>query len=145
MAFNASNSVTLFEILSNTKIDNIQKKIQVKKFQRNIFLIYLGASISITIAGLILTPIFLPKYKNSMPYFAILAIFGFLHCLYFLFTNILFYYKKTKNLMYITFFTSIIHLLMSLTLTRYSLYYTCGIYSISEFIILILVYRKARL
>ena len=138
MAFNASNSVNLFEILSNTKLDIIQKKFQVRKFQRNIFFIYLGASIVITIAGLIFVPIFLPKYENSMPYFAILAIFGFLHCLYFLFTNILFYYKKTKNLMYITFFTSIIHLLMSL-------YYTCGIYCIAELIILILVYRKARL
>lgn len=144
MAFNASNSVNFFEILSNTKIDNIQKGIQIKNFQKNIFLIYLSASVIITIAGIVFTPIFLPKYENSIPYFAILAIFGFIRCQYFLFTNILFYYKKTKNLMYITFFSSISHLIMSLILTRYSLYYTCVIYCISELLIVLLVYKKSK-
>lgn len=142
MAFNSSNSVTIFQILSNDNIDN--KRDVLNKNTRNIFAIYLGAAIAITILGSILVPIVLPKYMGSIPYFMILSVYGFLICMYFLFCNYLFYYGQTKELMYITFGTSILHLSLSFLLTQHSLYYTVAIYVLSQSLCVGLVYWYSR-
>ena len=143
MGFNQSNSVEIFAILGNSQLTESEKKNQINVQRRNIFLIYLISSIVITLACLGIIPYVLPKYSMAMKYFPILAIYAFLNCLYFLYTNFLFFCKKTKYLMYVTFCSSVFHLIMSLLLTKYSLYYTCCVYCVSQMIILFFVRRMA--
>lgn len=130
VAFNSSNSVTIYQVLSDKNEKN--KKTILEKNTRNIFIVYLGTSIVTVLFGCFFVPIFLPKYVESIPYFAMLSVYGFMVCMYFLFCNYLFYYGHTKNLMYITFGTSLLHLLLSLLLTHYSLYFTVLVYIVSQ-------------
>lgn len=138
MAFNSSNSVTIYQILSNDKI--FDKKAVLSRNTRNIFIVYLGATILTMIFGLFLVPVLLPKYVDSIPFFVILSVYGFMVCMYFLYCNYLFYYGYTRKLMYITFGTSIFHLCLSLIFTQFSLYYTTIIYIVSQTICVIIVY-----
>jgi len=142
MAFNSSNSVTIFQVLANKNMND--KKIVLKRNTRNIFVIYLAASVVTVFFGSTLVPFVLPKYIDSIPYFMILSVYGFMVCMYFLFCNYLFYYGYTKNLMYITFGTSILHLLLSLILTQYSLYFTTIIYVVSQSFCAGIVYFYSR-
>ena len=143
MAFNSSNSVTIFQVLSK-EISNVEKKTILKKNTRNIFVVYLGATLLVLFLGYLFVPTVLPKYVGSIPYFTILSVYGFMVCMYFLFCNYLFYYGNTKNLMYITFGSSIIHLSLSLFLTQYSLFYTTLIYVVSQSLCVGLVYGYSR-
>ena len=142
IGFNQSNSVDIYSILGNQNMTTEEKKKLIKVRRMNIFLIYLVCSAFITIGCFIAIPFVLPKYSMAMKYFPILALYAFINCLYFLYTNFLFYYKKTKNLMYITFGASLSHLMLSLCLTQYSLYYTCMVYLISQVLIVLLVRRN---
>ena len=101
------------------------------------------ATILIVLGGCFLVPILLPHYSGAIPYFVILSISGFLQCLYFLYCNYLFYYNCNKQLMKYTFFTSVIHLLLSCFLTKYSLYITCCIYVLTQFVVFVLVKKNA--
>lgn len=142
-AFNQTNSVTLYKTLSsNIGTQYILEKI--KREERLISVVLISATICINIIGTILVPILIPSYKASIPLFLILSIYGLLQCFYVLYCNYLFYYEKTKNLMYITFSTSVIHLLLSLWLTRYSIYLTCVIYILSQSLITYLIYNSSR-
>lgn len=143
MAFNSSNSVTIFQVLSK-EISNVEKKTILKKNTRNIFVVYLGATLLVLFLGYLFVPVVLPKYLGSIPYFTILSVYGFMVCMYFLFCNYLFYYGNTKNLMYITFGSSIIHLSLSLFLTQYSLFFTTLIYVVSQSLCVGLVYGYSR-
>lgn len=142
-AFNATNSVDLYKVLSSD-IDEQTKKANLKKKEQIISVIYILATIVIMLATITFVPFVLPNYTKSLPYFAILSIYGFMHCIYFLYCNYLFYFNQTKQLMYITFGTSVFHLILSLLLTRYSLYFTSVIYIISFTIMTLLVRKKAR-
>lgn len=142
MAFNSSNSVTIYQVLSNK--GETDKKTKLSKNTRNIFLVYLGATVMTVLLGCIFVPLLLPKYNDSIPFFLILSIYGFMVCMYFLFCNYLFYYGYTKKLMYITFGTSILHLCLSLFLTHYSLFYTTFIYVISQTLCAGIVYWYSR-
>lgn len=142
-AFNNSNSVEIFKILSDdTSCDNKYKLLS--RQTKNIALISLFATILIVVFVGLLVPVLLPTYTQSLPYFVILSFQGFGQCIYFLFCNYLFYYMKTKQLMYVTFFTSIIHLGLSLWLTRYSLYLTCIIYVLTQLLVTFIVYKISR-
>lgn len=143
VGFNQSNSVNIYAVLGNDNLTEEEKNSQLKSQRKNIFLIYLASSVFITLVCVGGIPFIIPKYSMAMKYFPLLAVYAFCNCLYFLYTNYLFFYKKTKNLMYITFGTSVFHLCLSLILTRFSLYYTCGVYCFSQLIILFLVRRKA--
>ena len=101
------------------------------------------ATIIIAISGYIVTPIVLPKYSESVNYFLILSLYGFAYCLYFLNTNFLFYYKKTKNIMYTTFLSSILHLFLSLLISGYSLYLTACLYVLTQLIVVYFIRRMA--
>lgn len=142
MAFNATNSVTIYKTLS-ANLSKTEKMAKLKRNERYIALLYLFATILIVVGALVFVPILLPKYSKSTSYLLILSISGLMNCLYFLKCNYLFYFKKTKIIMYITFGTSILHLGLSLLLTRYSLYYTCIIYSVMYSIIFVLVSKQA--
>ena len=141
ISFNSSNSVSIYQILSDKTIED--KRSILKKQKSQILLIYAVASVAVMIGGTLFVPFALPKYSGSIPYFLILSVSGFFQCLYFLYCNFLFYYKKNKNIMYVTFGTSLLHLGLSLVFTRYSLIYTCCIYILIQFIIFILIKRQA--
>lgn len=144
MAFNATNSVTLFKTLSNKALTNEQKIVKLSRQTHLISIIYLVASVATMVLISLITYLALPKYQESIPYIWILCLAGFLKCIYFLYCNYLFYYSKTKNLMYITFGTSVMHLLFSLGLTQFSLYYTAIIYIVVQATITILVYIQSK-
>lgn len=141
VAFNQTNSVSIYQILGSKTIEN--KWLVLKKQTRMILFIYIVATLLVVMAMTILVPFVLPKYSKSLPYFSILAVYGFLQCLYFLVCNYLFYYEKTKSLMYITFGSSIFHLLMSMSFTRFSLICTCVVYVVTQSVIVLLVGRKS--
>lgn len=143
MAFNATNSVSLYKTLSNKSLDAAQKWEVLKKQTRNIGIIYIVGAICTVISMSLITYFLLPKYRESIPYFLILCVAGFLKCIYFLYCNYLFYYSRTKQLMYITFATSIMHLILSLIITRFSLMYTAIIYVFVQGTITLLVYLKS--
>lgn len=143
-AFNSTNSVSIYQILSDKNLSSSQKKRRLSQLTRFTFWIYVAATIAVVSIMIIITAFLLPKYISSIPLMCILAIAGFFRCIYFLYCNYLFYYNDTKNLMYITFGTSVIHLLLSLFLTRYSLYYTAIIYVFMMIIMTILIIIHAR-
>lgn len=142
-AFNATNSVDIFHELSLDK-PVIEKKKKLRKQSKLILLICLVTTIVIVAGVSVAVPWLLPEYSPSLGYFYILAIYGFIQCLYFLVCNYLFYYNKNKEIMYITFSTAILHLGLSLIFTRYSLYLTCIIYVLIQALIVLLVYFRSR-
>lgn len=144
VAFNASNSVEIYKTLSiknNSKEFIIQ---QIRKKEITFIYLYLIASITIILSGSLVMPYILPQYADSIPYFIILGIYGFLQCIYFIYCNYLFYFKKNKIIMYVTFTSSILHLILSLFLTQYSLYLTATIYVISQTYILLNIYYLSK-
>lgn len=143
LAFNSTSQVSLYKLLSN-KDGQPDVLTRIDKLTRMMFYIYTIACVVLTIILPIIVYVFLPSYVPSLGYFFILSIFGYLECLYYLFCNYLFYYGKTKQIMFITFGTSILHLILSLLFTCYSLYYTAIIYIVVDAIILFLVYIQAR-
>lgn len=144
VAFNATNSVALYKTLSNKTMDGSQKMEILKRQTQKIRQIYVAATIMVVLLMSTIAYLALPKYKESIPFFGILSVSALFQCLYFLYCNYLFYYGKTKTLMYITFGTSVLHLLLSLAMTRFSLYCTATIYVIVQGTILFFVIRKSR-
>lgn len=140
-SFNASNSIAIYKILGSKDIQ--EKQAVLKTETRNMFFIYLIASVGYTIIMTIIVPFAMPKYEGALPYFWILSVYGFLHCIYLLYCNYFFYYKKTKSLMYITFSTSILHLLLSLIFTKYSLYAPALIFVIIHAVFVFSIYHRS--
>lgn len=141
--FNQSNSVEIYKLLGERICSNQQK---LDKINRQIVLfvkVYIIIFVVITILGYIVLPLLFPQYASAMNYFAILAIYGFLVCMYLIYTNYLFFYNKTKPLMYITFGSSLLHLLLSLMFTRYSLYITACLYAVTQLLMVLFVRKKA--
>lgn len=131
LGFNQSDSVEVYKVLGNKEKSNKEKKIRLAR-RRHVFAkLYAFSTLVIVGLGYFIIPLLLPQYELAMNYFLFLGIFGFINCLYFLYTNYLFFYGRTKLIMSITFGTSLLHLALSLLFTRYSLYYTCVIYCIS--------------
>lgn len=143
-AFNSTNSVTLFQVLSDKALTNEQKRLKLSRQTRIIFLIYLASTLAVLISMTLFTHIALPKYRGSIPYMWVLAINGLGNCIYFLYCNYLFFYGKTKALMYITLSTSLMHVGLSFTLTRFSLYYTAIVYGLMMTLMTVLVIWQAK-
>lgn len=143
MAFNSSFSVTIYKILSSD-LSVEEKKRQVNTQEHISIYVFLIAVLAIIVVSYFLVPLFLKQYESSLVFFYILALSGFFQCLYFVYSNVLFYNGKNKQIMYITFICSIIHLFLSLLMTRYSLYITCSIYAITQFLVLVfvIIYNK---
>lgn len=142
-AFNSTNSVTQFQILSDSTLTNSQKREKLNKQMRITSLIYMASSIFVVVSTALLTSLAFPKYVDSIKYVWILSIYALGNCIYFNYCNYLFYYSKTKKLMLITFGSSILHLLLSFLLTGTSLYYTAIIYVISMAVMTIMVAKEA--
>ena len=140
-AFNKSNSVYIFESLSQED-NSIQDKL--KKQTALLLIFYAGFSFILYVVCRLLIPILFPKYQESTIYLFPLCLSTFFQCVYLQFCNFLFYYKKTKELMFITVGVSVIHLSLSLLLTRYSVLYTAYISMFSSCIEALLVFFYSR-
>lgn len=144
MGFNQSNSVEIYKTLGDKERSRESKLHYIRKSSKMFLALYLASAIVITAICYALVPIILPKYEMAGNYTLILSIYGFLQCVYLVYCNYLFFYGKTRNLMYITFFSAILHLLLSLILTRFSLYYTCMIYCFTQLVVALLVRYEAK-
>ena len=140
-SFNASNSVHIYQLLSTDAPDKVAK---LNKECRYLVMLYTLIAFAIFAGGAILTPIIFPKYAGSVKYLLPLCIGGMLQCYYLVYVNILFFYKTTKLLMYITFSSSLIHVGLSFWLTRYGVMYTSCVMVISNLLIFIGVYIYSR-
>lgn len=136
LAFNASNSVFIYKNLKN---DNIQIRKKLLKQTYFMCLLFFLVTIFVLAGSYILIPYMFPKYLSSIPFLFPLCIGAFFQCVYYLFVNYLFYFKKTKGLMGITISVSILHLFLSFIFTRYGTLYTVYITLFSNFTICILV------
>lgn len=139
-AFNSVISVNIYKQLSK---DSVQAKLVLKKQSKFMLILYFIFSVCLTLACVIVINVFFPKYLNAIKYIYPLICASYFHCFYLLYVNYIFYYKKTHVLMRITFIISILHVLCSLFLTRYSIYYTSLIMLTSNIFISICVYLYA--
>ena len=144
LGFNQSNSVEIYKVIADSTMKCEQKIARLKKLQRFYWILYFTFWFFITILGYFIFPFFFPKYFAAMNYFVILSIYAFFFCVYLIYTNYLFYYGKTKDIMLITFFSSICHLALSLLFTRYSLYLTAVVYVIIQMFVSLMIMNKAK-
>lgn len=123
-AFNSTNSVYIYKKLAdgygNAK-NVLQKQTRIMTF------VFMLVSVIVMIFATSLIHFFIPRYKNSLPYILPLCLGAFFQCIYLLWVNYLFYYKKTRQLMHITISTAFIQVILSLLLTPYSPTYTAYI------------------
>lgn len=144
IAFNQTNSVNIYKTLS-VKNTTSYTTIQILYKKEKMFMALYAAITMIVLLGVsLIIPILMPKYVDSLTLFYLLSIFGLAYCYYLVYCNYLFYFNKTIDLMYITFGLSILHLILSIILTKYSLIYTCIIYLSIQLIITLLVYVRSR-
>ncbi len=139
VAFNQTNSVNLYQTLSSD-MSLADKYNSLRKKEKYFAIIYTIVAVLILIGGVVLITLIMPQYSESIPYFLILTVYGLLQCFYLLECNYLFYFGKLRNLMYYTFGLSIVHLVLSLLLTRFSLYFTCFIYCISQLLLTVSIF-----
>lgn len=144
IAFNQVNCVKLYQILSAIDVS----RDQLCKLRRQEFcvigLYFIISVLFISLGGLFVKH-FIPNYSDSIPYFILLSIYAFFSCVYFLFVNYLFYFGRNKEIMFVTFGSSLIHLVFSWTFTKYNLLYTCWIYVASQILVCILIYYRSRI
>lgn len=136
-AFNASYSVNIYKSLATVDA------ISVKRLQRNcryLVGIYLLLTLSVCLMAILLIPISFPEYNDCIVYLFPLCGGAMFQCFYLVYVNILFFYKKTKILMYITFICSLLHCIMSFLLTKYGVVYTAYISFFSNMLIFVGVY-----
>ena len=140
-AFNKSNSVYVYKCLSQGDI-SVEEKLRKQTVLLLTF--YAFFSFILYIVCRLLIPILFPTYQDSIVYLFPLCMSTFFQCVYLQFCNFLFYYKKTQQLMFITVGVSMIHLSLSLLLTRYSVLYTAYISMFSSGIEALLVFLYSR-
>lgn len=130
--FNQSNSVDIYKVLGDKLMPVADKIRHLAIYRKRFLILYFVVTIVIDVFGYLLVPIVLPKYAHAINYFIVLSIYGFFVCVYLVYTNYLFFFKKTRVLMHITVTSALIHLLLSFILTRYSLYNTALLYGITQ-------------
>lgn len=135
-AFNASNSVSTYKILRENSND---AKRQLRRQTIHLSLFFFIVALIVYFVSYIFIPIIFPQYTNTLPYLFPICFGAFFQCIYYLFVNYLFYYKKTKSLMYTTFSVSILHFVLSFLLTKYSLLYIAYISLFSNFTICVII------
>lgn len=140
-AFNATNSVYIYKKLAQgyDKVKGI-----LSRQTKIMTILFFGISILVILFAWGLISLFLPKYKDSIPYILPLCLGGFFQCIYLLWVNYLFFYKKTKYLMHISFSTAILQVLLSLWLTRYSALYTAWISTFTSMLVFLFVKHKSK-
>lgn len=140
-AFNASYSVNIYKTLATANIDS------VKLLRRNCWYlvgVYFVITLLIFLFASLLIPFAFPQYNDCIIYLFPLCGGAMFQCFYLVYVNILFFYKKTKILMYITFTCSLLHCIMSLLLTKYGVIYTAYISLFSNMLIFMGVYGYSK-
>ncbi len=140
-AFNATNSVFIYKNLAQ---GGEEVKHVLRRQTKVMVLFFTIISLFICIGAALFVPLLFPQYSHSIQFLIPQSIGALFQCLYLLFVNYLFYYKKTKALMYITFFLSVTHALLAFWLTRYSIIYTAYIGMFSNILIAVLVFLYSR-
>ena len=107
-------------------------------------LFFVLLTVTVCLGASVFIPFFFPEYKGAVVFLFFQCLGAMFNCLYLLFVNYLFYYKKTKILMYITFSISVLHALLSYALTRYSVLYTVAIGALTNFLIMAGVFLYSR-
>lgn len=135
-AFNASYAVSTYKALSN-----IEEKTQynLKKQITFMSLFFITLAAFVYIGAYLIIPVWLPKYIDCRSCLFPICLSATFQCIYYLFVNFLFYYKKTKILMYTTSSISILHVLLSFIFTRYGIIYTAYISLFSNFVVCLLI------
>lgn len=141
--FNQSNSVSIYKVCGSKKTANDEKMNILQRQRKKYLILYSIISVLIVVLCMLLMPLIIPNYAPSVTYLPVLGMYGLLVCYYLVYTNYLFFYKKTRELMCITLGTSLLHLGLSLALTRFSLYYTSMIYCLSQILVVLLVRKIA--
>ena len=136
-AFNASYSVNIYKTLSATNSNTLTV---LKRNCRYLIVVYILICVAVCMGTSILIPFIFPKYNGCVDYLLPLCIGAMFHCFYLVYVNILFFYKKTKVLMYITFTCSLLHCIASFLLTKYGVIYTAYVSLFSNMMIFIGVY-----
>lgn len=136
-AFNSSNSVETYKMLSGGYSDGARKLFR----KQNLFIsgLFVVVTVVVILISLIIIPFIFPQYAESMMYILPLCISGFFQIIYLMFVNVLFFYSRTRSLMLITIFLSIVHCLLSLVITKYSLLYLSVLSLFINFLIAISV------
>lgn len=136
-AFNASYSVNIYKTLAAANADSVKR---LRYNCRYLIGIYLLLTLSVCLLAAVLIPVAFPKYNDCITYLFPLCGGAMFQCFYLVYVNILFFYKKTKILMYITFTCSLLHCILSFVLTKYGVIYTAYISLFSNILIFIGVY-----
>lgn len=123
-AFNSANSVFIYKTIASGGGDSKRILLKQTKLMSIIFGI---ATILVIVFAYGLCPMLFPAYISSLVYVIPLCLSAFIHCIYLLFVNFLFYFGKTRKLMCITLGFSLIHVLLSLSFTRFSVMATAYI------------------
>lgn len=137
-AFNQSNSVYIYKKLSS------MEKEQLPRFKKNCLsqvFFYMLLSLSVFIGAYLFVPLLFPKYIDARLYIFPLCMGSMFQCIYLVYVNILFFYERTKQLMYITFTLSVAHALLSIFLTKYGVTFTVCIPIVINFFVAMTVYR----
>ena len=142
--FNQSNSISLYKVLGGNTSDK-EKWVTIKSFIRRYLSIYAAIAIIIVIVTYFVLGGLFPQYSSSMSYYLILSVYGLGVCEYLVYTNFLFFYKDTKKLMYVTFGSSVLHLILSLLFTRIDLHITALIYAFTQIIVVLFIRHLALL
>ena len=140
-AFNATNSVHIYKLLSS---DPVESKNNLLNMTKKMILFFILFTIIINLSAIIFIPVFVPQYIESIHYLFPLCLSALFQCLYLLFVNYIFFYKKTKVLMYITFSMSVLHILLSFIFTKHAVLYTAYITLGVNMLIFLLVFLYSR-
>jgi O-antigen/teichoic acid export membrane protein len=140
-AFNASISVTIYKKLAQGYNNN---KDSLRKLTITMLIVYFLLFLFIFFGSLLFIPMAMPNYKESIPYLLPLCLTALFLCYYMLYVNYLFYYSKTKSLMYITTSLSIVQFALSFTFTRFGVLWAAYISAFISFCIFALVFIKSK-
>lgn len=140
-AFNKANSAYIFRSLSEDPEGTKQKLRKQTFLMIGIFAII---TLLLNLICIIIFPLAFPQYKDAIIFLFPLTLGAFFQCVYLQFCNFIFFFKKTKELMYMTFSVSLIHIVLSLWLTHYSVVLTAYVSMISSFIEATLIFWYSR-
>ncbi len=141
LAFNSYFSVFLYKKLS----DNTVEAFRILKTQtRQMVLFFATITVIGTVLAYYFAPILFPQYTLKLKVLAPLCFSSMFQSIYYLFVNYLFYYEKTRQLMYISLSVSLIHVALSIVLTKISVIYSAYITLFSNIAITLCIYIYSR-
>lgn len=141
-AFNSTNSVYIYKKLAE---GYAQARGVLSRQTKIMTAVFLAVSIAVGLFAFGLIHFFIPRYEGSIRYILPLCFGGFFQCIYLLWVNYLFYYKKTRQLMHITLSTALLQVLLSLWLTPYSPLFTAYIsMAITLLTMILVIFRSKR-